>query len=244
MAIGQRRIEARGLVKIYRKRRVVEGVNLHVSQGEIVGLLGPNGAGKTTTFYMTVGLIKPNSGTILLDDKDVTKLPMYQRARLGIGYLAQEASIFRKLTARENVLLVLEATGYPAAKREARADELLIQLKMTHVANSKGFSLSGGERRRVEIARALATEPAFLLLDEPFAGIHPMAVLEIQEVIRDLRAMGLGILITDHNHLAMMRLCDRIYILAEGQVVTEGTAEVVANDPLARKVYLGEDFVL
>jgi lipopolysaccharide export system ATP-binding protein len=244
MATGQRRIEARELVKIYRGRRVVEGVNLNVSQGEIVGLLGPNGAGKTTTFYMTVGLIKPNAGSIFLDDKDVTKLPMYQRARLGIGYLAQEASIFRKLTAKENVLLVLEATGYPSAQREARADELLDELKLTHIAGSKGYSLSGGERRRVEIARALATNPAFLLLDEPFAGIDPTAVKEIQGVIRDLRARGLGILITDHNHLAMMRLCDRVYILAAGKVIVEGTAEFVASDPVAREFYLGEDFVL
>ena len=237
-------MEARDLVKTYRGRRVVSGVNLTVDQGEIVGLLGPNGAGKTTTFYMTVGLIKPNSGSVLLDDKDITALPMYQRARLGLGYLAQEASVFRKLTAKENILLVLEATGYPSNKQGERADELLEELNLTPIASSKGYSLSGGERRRVEIARALATNPAFLLLDEPFANIDPNTVKEIQGVIRDLRARGLGILITDHNHVAMMRLCERLYVLAAGEVVIEGTPEVVANDPLAREVYLGEDFVL
>jgi lipopolysaccharide export system ATP-binding protein len=238
------RIEARNLVKVYRGRKVVNDVHLTVDQGEIVGLLGPNGAGKTTTFYMTVGLVKPNSGQILLNDTDITRLPMYQRARRGIGYLAQEASVFRKLSARENILLVLEAVGHPATKRNERAQELLDELHIAHIADSRAYALSGGERRRVEIARALAAKPSFLLLDEPFANIDPNTVKEIQMVIRQLKERGLGILITDHNHLAMMRLCDRLYILADGKVVTSGTPEEVAANPLARDAYLGEDFVL
>jgi lipopolysaccharide export system ATP-binding protein len=239
-----RRIEVRDLVKVYRGRPVVNGVNLTIRQGEIVGLLGPNGAGKTTTFYMIVGLIKPGGGSVLLDDHNITRMPMFQRARLGIGYLAQEASVFRKLTARENILVVLELTGYPGARRRARADELLGELGISHIADTRGYALSGGERRRVEIARALATNPSFLLLDEPFAGVDPIAIDDIESIVRGVRDRGIGILITDHNARAMLRLAERAYILADGQVVTEGTAEQIATDPLARKHYLGENFML
>jgi lipopolysaccharide export system ATP-binding protein len=239
-----RRIETNELVKIYRGRRVVDGVNLQIAQGEIVGLLGKNGAGKTTTFYMTVGLVRPTKGRVLLDEKDITRLPMYKRARQGIGYLAQEASVFRKLTARENILLVLELIKYPRAQRRARADELLAELNISKIADSRGYSMSGGERRRVEIARALATDPSFLLLDEPFTGIDPQAREEISEIIRGLKNRGIGILITDHDEKTTLRLTDRTYILADGKVVTQGTAEAVAADPLARKHYLGENFSL
>jgi lipopolysaccharide export system ATP-binding protein len=238
------RIETDNLVKIYRGRRVVNGVSIHINQGEVVGMLGPNGAGKTTTFYMIVGLVRPASGRVLLDDKNITPLPMYQRAKRGIGYLAQEASVFRKLTARENVLLVLELIGYPRNKRRARADELLDELHITKIADSRGYAMSGGERRRVEIARALATDPSFLLLDEPFTGIDPKAIEDIGKIIHALRDRGIGVLITDHNERATLRLTDRTYVIADGQVVTEGTAQEIANDPLARKFYLGENFTL
>jgi len=244
----RKRIEAHELVKVYRGRRVVNGVNLHIDQGEIVGLLGPNGAGKTTTFYMTVGLIRPNSGRIVMDAgdgtgaRDITRLPMFRRARLGIGYLAQEASVFRKLTARENILLVLEMIGYPRAKRRQRADALLDELHIGNIADARGYSLSGGERRRVEIARALAADPAFLLLDEPFAGIDPIAREDIQNIVRGLKQRDIGILITDHEARAVLDLTDRVYILADGKIMTSGTAQAVANDPIARKYYLGENF--
>ena len=237
-----KRIDTHELVKVYRGRRVVNGVSVNINQGEIVGLLGPNGAGKTTTFYMTVGLVRPTSGKVTMDGRDITKLPMYKRARAGIGYLAQEASVFRKLTATENVLLVLEMVGYPRNKRRERAQELLEELHMTNVANSRGYALSGGERRRVEIARALAANPAFLLLDEPFTGVDPIAIEDIQGIVRGLRNRGIGILITDHNARATLRLTDRAYILADGKIVTAGPAEEVARDPLARKFYLGESF--
>jgi lipopolysaccharide export system ATP-binding protein len=222
----------------------VNGVNLHINQGEIVGLLGKNGAGKTTTFYIIVGLIQPKGGAVLLDDKNITRYPMYRRARMGIGYLAQEPSVFRKLTARENILLVLELKGYPARKRKERADELLNEMGILDRADSRGYALSGGERRRVEIARALATDPSFLLLDEPFTGIDPIARKEISTIVRALSNRGIGVLITDHDEKSTLRLTDRTYILADGKVVTEGTAEEVANDPLAREFYLGEDFSL
>jgi len=241
---GNRRIEVRDLVKTYRGRKVVNGVSLFIEQGEIVGLLGPNGAGKTTTFYMTVGLVRPDDGRIVLDGRDITRLPMYQRARLGLSYLAQEASVFRKLTALENVLLVLELVGYPAAKRHDRAMELLEELHIGHIAGGKGYSLSGGERRRVEIPRALATAPSFLLLDEPFTGVDPIAIEDIQGIVQALRDRGIGILITDHNAQATLRMTDRAYILADGKVVTSGTARQIADDPLARKYYLGENFKL
>lgn len=235
-------VEARGLVKEYRGRKVVDGVSLTFQQGEVVGLLGPNGAGKTTSFYMIVGQIRPSAGEVLLDDKPITKLPMYRRARLGIGYLAQEASIFRKLTVRDNILLVLEMTGCPASERRARADELLSELNMLEKADSKGYVLSGGERRRVEIARALAADPSFLLLDEPFAGIDPKAIEDIQDVIRQLKARNIGILITDHNVRETLGIVDKAYVLVDGKVIAEGDADEIATDDLVRKHYLGEGF--
>ena len=239
----RQRIEVRDLVKVYRGRRVVNGVSLHIEQGEIVALLGPNGAGKTTTFYMIVGLVRPGGGQVLLDSADITRLPMYQRARRGIGYLAQEASVFRKLTARENVLVVLEMVGY-RGNRGKRADELLDEMGIGHIASTRGYALSGGERRRVEIARALAATPAFLLLDEPFAGVDPLAVEDIQKVVGSLRDRGIGVLITDHDARSTLRLAERAYILADGKVVTSGTAQQIADDPLARTHYLGENFAL
>lgn len=244
MSVSPRRIEVEELVKVYRKRRVVDGVSLGFSQGEIVGLLGPNGAGKSTTFYMIVGLIRPDKGRVLLDSKEVTKMPMYQRARRGVGYLAQEASVFRKLTVRENVMLVLEMTRCPAKERRDRAQALLEELKIAHKADSRGAELSGGERRRVEIARALAAEPSFLLLDEPFANIDPLTVEEIQQVCRELRDKGIGILITDHQVRETLHTVDRAYILVDGKIVTEGTAQQIAQDPIARHHYLGENFRL
>jgi lipopolysaccharide export system ATP-binding protein len=237
-------IEATDLVKEYRGRKVVDGVTLRFSQGEIVGLLGPNGAGKTTSFYMIVGQVRPTAGRVLLDGKEITKLPMYRRARLGIGYLAQEASIFRKLSVRENLLLVLEMTGCPARERRSRADALLSELHIEHRADAKGFVLSGGERRRVEIARALAAEPSFLLLDEPFAGIDPRAIEDIQSVIRQLKDRGIGILITDHNVRETLGIVDRAYVLVDGKVIVEGDAQAIARDEGVRKYYLGESFTL
>ncbi|MFM7188653.1 MAG: LPS export ABC transporter ATP-binding protein [Armatimonadota bacterium] len=232
------------LVKEYRGRRVVNGVSLRFEQGEIVGLLGPNGAGKSTTFYMTVGLVKPLSGKVMLDSEDITPLPMYKRARRGIGYLAQEPSIFRKLSVIENILLVLEAVGCPKGERKDRAMHLLTELGMDKKAELRAFSLSGGEQRRVEIARALAADPKFLLLDEPFAGIDPLAIADIQVVVRQLRERGLGILITDHNAAATLDLTDRSYVIVEGKVIREGTAEEIANDEMVRKYYLGDNFRL
>ena len=241
--LSRKRIEVRNLVRTYRGRRVVNGVSIAIDQGEIVGLLGPNGAGKTTTFNMIVGLVRPSSGAVMLNGENIARLPMYQRARRGIGYLAQEASVFRKLTARENILLVLEMSGYRGSRR-ARADALLEELHITKIANTRGSALSGGERRRVEIARALATNPAFLLLDEPFAGVDPLAVEDIQGVISGLRDKGIGILITDHDARATLRLTERAYILADGEVRTQGPSREVARDPLAKKYYLGETFEL
>ncbi len=237
-----KRIETRDLIKVYRGRRVVDGVSLHIEQGEIVGLLGPNGAGKTTTFYMIVGLVRPGAGVVALDGRNITRQPMHVRARAGIGYLAQEPSVFRKLTALENVTLVLEMVGHPRARRRERALELLSELHITHIAHSKGYALSGGERRRVEIARALAADPAFLLLDEPFTGVDPIAIEDIQGIVRGLRERGIGILITDHNARATLGLTDRAYILADGKIMTAGSASEVARDPIARKFYLGESF--
>lgn len=237
-------ISVHDLIKEYRGRRVVNGVSLTFEQGEIVGLLGPNGAGKSTTFYMTVGLVKPLSGKVMLDDEDITPLPMYKRARRGIGYLAQEPSIFRKLSVIENILLVLEAVGCPKGERKDRAMQLLAELGMDKKAELRAFSLSGGEQRRVEIARALATDPKFLLLDEPFAGIDPLAIADIQVVVRQLRERGLGILITDHNAAATLDLTDRSYVIVEGKVIREGTAEEIAHDEMVRKYYLGDNFRL
>ncbi len=235
-------IETKNLVKIYGQRKVVNDVSLQVEQGTIVGLLGPNGAGKTTTFYMVVGIAKPDAGSVLLDGKDIGQMPMYQRARLGIGYLPQEASIFRKMTVEENLLSILETTSLPHEKQLEKMEDLLEEFDINHVRKSIGTALSGGERRRVEIARSLATDPAFILLDEPFAGIDPIAVADIQDMIAHLAKRGIGILITDHNVRETLRIVDKAYILASGEVLLHGDSESIANDPVARKYYLGENF--
>ncbi|MCB1156716.1 MAG: LPS export ABC transporter ATP-binding protein [Leptospiraceae bacterium] len=232
------------LVKVYNKRKVVNGVSFEIKQGEIVGLLGPNGAGKTTSFYMSVGFVKPDSGKVFIDEEDVTLAPMYQRARRGIGYLAQEASIFRKLTVAENLEAVLQTQKLSREEIVKRRDELLIELQIMRVANQKGFTLSGGERRRCEIARALATRPNFILLDEPFAGVDPIAVKDIQNVIKSLREKGLGILITDHNVRETLKITDRAYIMYSGKILISGSAMELINDPETRRIYLGEDFSL
>ncbi len=238
-------LRASKLVKRYKQRAVVNEVSLEVNQGEIVGLLGPNGAGKTTSFYMIVGLIRPNSGKIFLDDKDITSLPMYKRGQLGIGYLAQEASVFRNLTVEDNILAVLEmGTKLTKKDRIARVERLLEEFSITHVRKSKGKVLSGGERRRTEIARALAVNPKFILLDEPFAGIDPKAVEDIQELVSDLAKRNIGILITDHNVHETLNITDRTYILFEGKIRVSGTANEIASNPEARKLYLGENFQL
>ncbi len=232
------------LVKKYGKRIVVNRVSLEIRQGEIVGLLGPNGAGKTTTFYMITGMIRPNSGKISLDNQEITKLPMYRRARLGIGYLSQEASVFRRLSVEENILAILETLPLSKKERIQRTAELLDELGVRHVAKSKGYMLSGGERRRVEICRSLVTQPKFILLDEPFAGVDPIAVEDIQKIVADLRKKGIGVLITDHNVHETLSITDRAYLLFDGQVLKSGTAEFLANDAEARKLYLGEQFKL
>ncbi len=235
-------IETKNLVKIYGQRKVVNNVSLQVEQGTIVGLLGPNGAGKTTTFYMVVGIAKPDAGTVTLDGQDISQFSMYQRARLGIGYLPQEASIFRKMTVEENLLSILETTSLPHEKQLEKMEDLLEEFDISHVRKSIGTALSGGERRRVEIARSLATDPAFILLDEPFAGIDPIAVADIQNMIAHLAKRGIGILITDHNVRETLSIVDKAYILASGEVLLHGDSESIANDPIARKYYLGENF--
>jgi lipopolysaccharide export system ATP-binding protein len=235
---------AEGLVRDYGKHRVVDDVGLTVGPGEIVGLLGPNGAGKTTTFYLIVGLLKPKAGRIRLGDEDLTDLPVYLRARRGIGYLSQEPSIFRKMSVRDNVLAVLEAMGLSAAARRQRLDQLLEDLHLVPLADRMGTKLSGGERRRVEIARALATRPRFLLLDEPFVGIDPIAVAEIQDIIQRLKAEGLGMLITDHNVRETLRITDRASIMYQGRILVEGSSAFLMTSPEARKFYLGERFAL
>ncbi len=230
------------LVKRFKKRTVVKGVSIHIRQGQIVGLLGPNGAGKTTTFRMVVGILRPNGGKVFLDDKDITRLPMYKRARLGINYLPQEPSIFRKMTVEENIMSILQTMPMNRKRRKERLEQLLEELGITHIRKSEAFTLSGGERRRAEIARALVTEPKFILLDEPFAGIDPIAVEDIQFLVAGLRERGLGILITDHNVRETLAITDRAYVIADGAILTEGTADFLANDPEARKIYLGERF--
>lgn len=237
-------LRAEGLVKRYKKRAVVQDVNLHVQEGEIVGLLGPNGAGKTTTFYMIVGMVRPNAGRIYLGERNITNLPMYRRARRGIGYLAQEASIFRHLTVEQNLHAVLEFQQISKQQRQARVEQLLKEFGLGKVRKSKGFMLSGGERRRTEIARALATEPKFFLLDEPFAGIDPIAVEDIQAIVAELKSRGIGVLITDHNVHETLAITDRAYLLIEGEIFRHGTAEEIAEDPIVRKHYLGEKFTL
>ena len=230
------------LVKIYNTRHVVDGVSISVEQGSVVGLLGPNGAGKTTTFYLIVGIEKPDAGTVMLDGKDISAMPMYERARAGIGYLPQEASIFSKMTVEDNIMAILETTDLNASEREAKMNALLDEFRLNHVRKSEGKALSGGERRRVEIARALATDPAFILLDEPFAGIDPIAVADIQGMIAHLAQRGIGVLITDHNVRETLSIVDKAYILAEGHILLHGDSETIANDPVARKYYLGDNF--
>lgn len=237
-------LRSENLVKIYKKRTVVNNASVQVSKGEIVGLLGPNGAGKTTTFYMITGMIKPNSGRVFLDEKEITKIPMYQRARLGIGYLPQEASIFRRLTVEENLLAVLEMTKLNAKERKEKCEKLLEELSITRIRKSLGFQLSGGERRRTEIARALATDPSFILLDEPFAGVDPIAVEDIMNIVANLKNRGIGVLITDHNVHETLSIVDNAYILINGLIFKQGTAHDLADDEEVRKLYLGEKFRL
>jgi len=238
------RLSAQNLLKIYRGRRVVRDVSLEIQQGEIVGLLGPNGAGKTTTFYMVVGLTRPDGGSVMLGDEEITQLPMYLRAQKGISYLPQEASIFRKLTVEENLLAVFETLNLPLAERDRRTRELLEEFGIAHLARNRAYSLSGGERRRVEIARSLAINPAFILLDEPFAGIDPIAVYEIQRIVSQLRARGIGILITDHNVRETLKITDRAYIIKEGEIFRQGIPENLSADAEVRRIYLGESFNL
>lgn len=237
-------LRAEHLVKIYKGRRVVNDVSVQVEQGEIVGLLGPNGAGKTTSFYMIVGLIQPNEGKIFLEDQEITGLPMYKRAKLGIGYLAQEASVFRKLSVEENILAVLEMTSLPKVQQKEKMESLLEEFSLTHVRKNLGMVLSGGERRRTEIARALAVDPKFVLLDEPFAGVDPIAVEEIQTIVAKLKTKNIGILITDHNVNETLSITDRTYLMFEGRLLKAGTAEELAADEQVRRVYLGSQFEL
>ncbi|HEV8537598.1 MAG TPA: LPS export ABC transporter ATP-binding protein [Bacteroidota bacterium] len=237
-------LRSEGLVKQYKKRIVVNNVSIQVQQGEVVGLLGPNGAGKTTTFYMIVGMVKPAAGKVFLDGKDISRQPMYKRARMGIGYLSQEASVFRKMTVEANILAVLELMGLSRSERRERCEQLMKDFGISKVAKNKGYTLSGGERRRTEIARALATDPKFILLDEPFAGIDPIAVEDIMRIVHDLKNRNIGVLVTDHNVHETLSITDRSYLLFEGRILTSGNSEYLANDPEARKLYLGEKFRL
>jgi lipopolysaccharide export system ATP-binding protein len=230
------------LVKIYGGRTVVNGVDINVKRGEVVGLLGPNGAGKTTTFYMIVGLVRPNAGRVIFEDRDVTGMAMYRRAREGMGYLPQEESIFRKLTVHENIMAILETTRLSRQARRQRCDELLTQFGIEHLAKNMALTLSGGEKRRLTIARSLVTEPSLLMLDEPFSGVDPIAVYDVQQIIQDLRTQGLAILITDHNVRETLNIVDRAYLIFEGRVESQGTKDFLLNDPISRKLYLGENF--
>jgi lipopolysaccharide export system ATP-binding protein len=239
-----KQLSVRDLVKIYHRKAVVNKVNLHLAEGEIVGLLGPNGAGKTTTFYMIVGLTRPNKGTVLLNEEDISDLPMYLRARKGINYLPQEPSVFTRLTVGENIMAILETLDISLDEQESRLAGLLQELKLTHLTHHKAFSLSGGERRRVEITRALVTSPSFILLDEPFAGIDPLAINDIQNIIKGLKEKNIGILISDHNVRETLSVCDRAYIINQGVVLEEGTPQELAESEMARKIYLGENFKL
>lgn len=238
------KLHSEGLVKRYRKRTVVDNVSINVKQGEIVGLLGPNGAGKTTTFYMMVGLVRPNAGQIYLNEKNLTREPMYKRARMGIGYLAQEASVFRNLTVRENLESVLQFLSIPKKEIDIKVEKLIEEFGLHKVVDSKGYSLSGGERRRTEIARALVTDPKFILLDEPFAGVDPIAVEDIQEIVSGLRHQNIGILITDHNVHETLAITDRAYLMFEGKILMEGSADSLAEDEKAKRLYLGKQFKL
>ena len=233
-----------GLVKIYNGRSVVNGVDINVKKGEIVGLLGPNGAGKTTTFYMIVGLIRPNGGRVFFQDADVTHMAMYRRARHGMGYLPQEESIFRKLTVEQNILAILETTKATKAERKQRCEELLTRFGIDHIAKNQALTLSGGEKRRLTIARSLVTNPALLMLDEPFSGVDPIAVHDVQQIVQDLREQGLAILITDHNVRETLNIVDRAYLIYEGRVESQGNKDFLLNDPISRKLYLGESFTM
>ncbi len=235
-------IVTRGLVKNYHGRNVVDGVSIHIRRGEVVGLLGPNGAGKTTTFYMIVGLIRPRRGQVVFGGRDITAFPMHRRAQLGLGYLSQEPSIFRKLTVAENVMAILEWLPLSARERKRRLEALLNELGLTHLAGQKAYTLSGGERRRLEITRALVTNPSALLLDEPFSGVDPLAVYDVQEIIRDLKRRGMGILVTDHNVRETLTIVDRAYLICEGKVLREGSSSFLIDDPLSRELYLGPRF--
>jgi len=235
-------IRTEKLVKSYRGKKVVNEVNIHVNAGEIVGLLGPNGAGKTTTFYMATGLIHPTAGEVFFKDRNVSKVPMYQRARMGLGYLSQEPSVFRKLTVQENVMAILETLPVSRRERKERLEFLLEELKISHLAKQKAYTLSGGERRRLEITRALVTNPSLILLDEPFSGVDPLAVYEVQEIIKELREKGLGVLITDHNVRETLAVVDRAYLMCEGKVLREGSSDFLVNDEMSRELYLGPRF--
>ncbi len=235
-------IQTKKLVKSYRGKKVVNEVDIHVNAGEIVGLLGPNGAGKTTTFYMATGLIRPTSGEVYFKDRNVSKTPMYKRARMGMGYLSQEPSVFRKLTVKENVMAILETLPVSRRERRERLGFLLEELKITNLAKQKAYTLSGGERRRLEITRALVTNPSLILLDEPFSGVDPLAVYEVQEIIKDLREKGLGVLITDHNVRETLAVVDRAYLMCEGKVLREGSSDFLVNDKMSRELYLGPRF--
>ncbi len=237
-------ISTHDLVKVYGSRTVVNRVSFTVEQGEIVGLLGPNGAGKTTSFYQVVGLVKPDSGKVMIGDKDITRLPMYKRSKMGIGYLPQEASVFRKLSVEDNIAAVLEMTTLNKEEQRAKCEELISEFRLNHVRKNNGDTLSGGERRRTEIARALAVNPKFILLDEPFAGVDPIAVEDIQEIVAKLKFKNIGILITDHNVNETLSICDRAYLLIDGKIFKEGTAEELANDDQVKRLYLGRNFVL
>ncbi|MFY8186415.1 MAG: LPS export ABC transporter ATP-binding protein [Flavobacterium sp.] len=238
------KLRAENIIKIYKGRKVVKGVSVEVNQGEIVGLLGPNGAGKTTSFYMIVGLVKPNEGKIFLDDLDITNFPMYKRAQYGIGYLAQEASVFRKLSIEDNILSVLQLTKLSKKEQEAKMESLIDEFSLQHIRTNRGDLLSGGERRRTEIARALATDPKFILLDEPFAGVDPVAVEDIQRIIAQLKNKNIGILITDHNVQETLAITDKTYLMFEGGILKAGIPEELAEDEMVRKVYLGQNFEL
>ena len=237
-------LSVKNLIKTYNERRVVNSISFGVESGEVVGLLGPNGAGKTTTFYMTIGMIKPDKGQVFLDDEDITDCPMYLRARKGVGYLPQEASIFRKLTTKQNIMAILEILPISKSEREERANKLLKELGITKLADQKAAVLSGGERRRLEISRALVTNPLFMLFDEPFAGIDPLAVIDIKAIIEHLKNRGIGILISDHNVRETLEVCNRAYILSDGQVVEAGSPEKIAASETARRIYLGDEFRL
>ena len=240
--LGEEIVRTEKLVKIYGGRAVVNGVDINCHRGEVVGLLGPNGAGKTTSFYMIVGLVQPNGGRVIFQNEEVTKFPMYKRARMGMGYLPQEESIFRKMTVEENLMAILETQPLNKRARRERCDELLTQLGIAHVAKQTALTLSGGEKRRLTIARSLVTKPSLLMLDEPFSGVDPIAVADVQQIVANLRDAGLGILITDHNVRETLNIVDRAYLISEGRVVTQGTKDFLINDPIARRVYLGEGF--